>query len=76
MNKSQIRKSVFDMFNIQDEYIVSSKIDKNYELYKLHDDLDVHASLEIDWLNKIYFFSYIDEDGNLNTDEFNLIVLD
>jgi len=68
--KTNLRNSIFETFNIRDEYITDSLIANTIETYALLDEIGQSMTLVIDWKNNTY---------ELITDEvttFNIVLQD
>jgi hypothetical protein len=68
--KTNMRNSIFETFNIRDEYITDSLIANTIETYTLLDEIGQSMTLVIDWKNNTY---------ELITDEvttFNIVLQD
>lgn len=48
------RKLLFKQYGIEEKYIINKTIEKNFEKYELLDELNVSATLTIDFTNKKY----------------------
>jgi len=52
--KTDLRKSIFETFDIRDEYIYDELISDTIETYALLDEIGQSMTLVIDWKNNTY----------------------